>query len=530
MKQKYRTFTLLSSDRWWTLGLLGVALLLYTDNLGQLPLRDWDEGIVAGVARNIWRAQPDSHVWLYPTINNSQPYWNKPPLIHWLIANSYRWWGVNEWSTRLPPGILSAISVPVLYKVGREIFARQTEAIFSALVYLTLLPMVRHGRLAMLDGAITCWFLLTVWCLLRSRYQPRSLLGVGLGLGLTCLTKGLMMGVLLGGILVIFLFWERPKLLWSGYFWGALVLGTIPAIAWYGLQYLHYGEQFLGVSLGEQTFNRIWQPVSNRSSPPWYYLIEIVKYTMPWLLFLPGGIRLAIRARHSSWAKLTLTWGVIYLIAVSMMVTKLPWYIIPIYPAFALLVGANLGKIWHFQRSVYSYFWKIWWIFLALISWVGSIYFGAFARPRNPDLQLILAIFAFTLTLTTIVIWQRSRYFIICLVTGLYLSLLLFFQSDYWIWELAEGYAVKPVAAELRKHTPFQQTIYTDASAIRPSLEFYSDRTIIPVSDPELKQRWQQNSPVYMLIELDTSDRLNLKPDRTLARGLNWRLITKIER
>ncbi|MFM2312833.1 MAG: hypothetical protein RLZZ04_2109, partial [Cyanobacteriota bacterium] len=54
-------------DSLWVICLFLAAVILYTAGIGDLPLRDWDEGIVAGVARNIWRAEPGSQTWLYPT-------------------------------------------------------------------------------------------------------------------------------------------------------------------------------------------------------------------------------------------------------------------------------------------------------------------------------------------------------------------------------------------------------------------------------------------------------------------------------
>lgn len=145
------------ADAWidilWILGLLLAAVILFSINLGGLPLRDWDEGTVAQVAREIWRSPANSQRWLYPTLNG-EPYLNKPPLMHILIAFAYAIGGVNEWTSRLPGALLTAISVPLLYGIGREIFVQRPPAVFSALVYLTLLPVVRHGRLAMLDGAV----------------------------------------------------------------------------------------------------------------------------------------------------------------------------------------------------------------------------------------------------------------------------------------------------------------------------------------------------------------------------------------
>ena len=515
---------LLYSDRLWILGLSIAAIALYTSRLGDVPLRDWDEGIVAGVARNIWRGFPDD-TWLYPTINYGQPYWNKPPLIHWLIAGAYSLFGVSEWSTRLFPALLSALSVPLLYKIGRELFSFHTAAI-SALVYLTLLPIARHGRVAMLDGAIACWFCLAVWCMLRGRRDRRWLLGTGLGIGLICLTKGIMMGVLLGGIIVIFLLWDSPKLLFSPFLWISLALGIAPAIAWYVLQYLHYGNEFLGISLGKQTFNRIWQPVSNTSNPPWYYLLEIAKYTLPWLIFLPKGIQLAVKNRHLSWSKLALVWSGVYLLATSLMATKLPWYIVPIYPGLSLLIGASLAIAW--QEKIYPNSWKSLCLVTAVSS-IATIYLSL--TGLESDLTFILVLVTLGMAIASILLWLSNRYFIPVLIITFYLALLLLFNSSHWLWELNEAFPVQPVAEVINQNVPPRQKIYTAYHNIRPALEFYSDRVIIPASDNELKQTWQQQ-PAYLLLDSNAIDRLNLKSYRILGNerdDVTWQLITQAD-
>ncbi len=512
----------------YLIGFLVAAVALYTSDLGNLPLRDWDEGIVAGVARNIWRGEPGSLTWLYPTINYGDPYWNKPPLIHWLVALSYELFGVSEWSTRIIPAILSACSIPLLYLIGIEIFPHRLTATFSALVYLTLLPIARHGRVAMLDGAIACWFCVAIWCLLRGRKHSPLLLGTGLAIGLICLTKGMMMGVLLGGMILIFITWDSPQILRNPYLWVGLILGIMPAIAWYGLQYLKYGEQFLGISLGTQTFNRIWEPVSSNSSPIWYYLAEIAKYSLPWLIFLPYGVKLAFTHRHLSWGKLTLVWTGIYLLAISLMATKLPWYVIPVYPGLSLLIGASLSKAW--SKNQAPYFWKISFSLLGIICWIGSAYYGLVNVVAETELALILVVLAISLTLTSVVLWLQSRYFIPVIITGFYLTLLLLFNSSHWLWELNEAFPVKPVAEVLKRQVPTHQKIYSAYSSLRPSLEFYSDRVIVPSSDEQLRQYWQNEKPVYFLVDQDAINRLDLAPYEKLGRKQQqWQLITQAQ-
>ena len=517
---------LFNKDTLYVLCLFLVAIALYTSGLKDPALRDWDEGIVAGVARDIWRGVRENN-WLYPTINNGQPYWNKPPLVHWLIAFSYSLFGVSEWSTRLFPALLSACSVPLLYKIGRELFSSQIAAVFSALVYLTFLPIARHGKVAMLDGAINCWYCLAIWCLLRGRKDRRWLLGTGLGIGLICLTKGIMMGVLLGGILAIFLLWDSPKLLLSPYLVGSLVLGLIPAIAWYVLQYWQYGAEFLGISLGEQTFNRIWQPVSNASSPPWYYILEIAKYGLPWLIFLPKGIKLGIKHYHLSWARLAFVWCGVYLLTTSLMVTKLPWYIMPIYPGLSLLIGASLATAW--EKEMYPRSWQITFTVVTLVCWIGSIYLGASGQIEQ-DVALIIGLLAIAFSIAVILLWSSSPYFIPATIVGFYLALLLLFNSNYWLWELNEAFPVRGIAETIQQHTLPQHNIYTAYPYSRPSLEFYSERLVVPVEDAELKRLWHSGESVYLLLDKDAVERLNLDSYAVLGEKQDnepWQLMTQ---
>ena len=185
-----------SSDRLWLLLLWGAAILLFCIDLNGVPLRDWDEGTVAQVAREISRGEAWS-AWLHPQLWG-QPYLNKPPLMHGLIAGAFQLLGVQTWTARLPGALLSATSVPLLYLLGREIFPTRLFALMGASVYLTLLPVARHSRLAMLDGAVVCFFIALLWLLMRSRRHPSAYLGVGLCFALMGLTKGILGGLAAG--------------------------------------------------------------------------------------------------------------------------------------------------------------------------------------------------------------------------------------------------------------------------------------------------------------------------------------------
>ena len=132
-----------------------------------------------------------------------EPYTNKPPGLHLAIATVIRLWSwacgnpapglPPEWLVRLVPAIASSLLIPLLGLVQSRLQPRRPDAaIATALIALTLLPVARHGRLAMLDGSQLS-AMATVWL---------GLLIAGRGRG-TALRGGLLAG--LGGSLLLLL-------------------------------------------------------------------------------------------------------------------------------------------------------------------------------------------------------------------------------------------------------------------------------------------------------------------------------------
>ncbi len=518
-------------DLAWTIGLWASAIVLFTINLGGLPLRDWDEGIVAQIAREMVKTPFESLTWLYPQDLTGNPYFNKPPLMHWLIALSYRIGGVNEWTARFPGAFLTASSVPLLYQIGREIFFGRSAAVLATLVYLTTLPIVRQGRLAMLDGAVVCFLLLMLLCVLRSRRDLRWGLGIGLSLGLICLTKGIL-GILLGAIALVFIAWDTPRLLTSAYLWLGVGLGCVPVGAWYWLQIQKYGQVFLTTHFLNESLKRVSSAVNSNRGQSFFYVWEIVKNGVPWLLFLPQGFRFACEHRNLSWAKLVLLWSGIYFGVISLMQTKLPWYAMPLYPALALIVGTQLNRMWQpitvpfSDRVPRARIWMGIFSALAIVAAAGAVYFSI-VQPSESELELVFLTLAFTLMTTAILMARQDTQFISVLIWGTYLTLLVFVMSPHWIWELEEAYPVKPIAALIQKNTPPGATIYTSYPNYRPSLNFYSDRAIVPAMGEAWQQHWREDPQPFILLEPFWLRELPVKQTQVLAITEDWVLVTR---
>lgn len=499
----------------WTERLLVIALfiaglLLFTLNLGELPLRDWDEGTVAQVAREILEAPENSNRWLFPTLWE-QPYLNKPPLIHDLIALSYGWGGISEITARLPSALLMSVSVPFIYGLGKELFLMRQPALFSALIYLTTLPLVRHGRLAMLDGAVVCFTIVLMGSMLRSRRDLRWCLGIGISLSLIGLTKGIM-ALLLGGIALAFLGWDTPRLFRSFYFWIGLSIGCLPVLGWYGLQWMHYDAAFLETALVSQSLSRLWQAVDNNSGPPWYYFLRLLHF-FPWLIFSLSGLHLAWNNRIWSWSKLVLVWSGVYFLVITLMSTKLPWYILPLYPALALAGGKMLTEILHYPRELpYPRDWGILLLFLGGIGLGASVYFGL-SNQDSTELVIITLAVALTTGMSGALVLQRNPQFINILIWGMYVSLLLLVTSSQWLWELNEAYAVKPVAMLIRDQVPASAPVYTSFDYERPSLNFYVQKRVVPAKQEQLQYYWQTDPGTYLLVDPDTLETLSLREE-----------------
>ena len=505
------------------------ALVLFLVNLGNLPLIDLKEGIVAQVAKEIYQGFGLGDNWIFPTLWG-EPYLEQPTLVPDLIAIAYKIAGVSEFTTRLPGALLGAVSVLLLYNIGREIFVARLPALFSALVYLTCLPVLRLSRLAMLDGPLLCFELLTIWAILRSRRDFRWSLLAGIGLGLMALTKGILSLQILV-IAIVFLLWDTPRLLTSTYYWAGIILGTAPAIAWYVSQWFRYHEfkttgDFFHLFLGDISATAIQVQLF-----PKYYLLSGLQYLLPWLVVMAMGLKLISLNLQWGWGKLLITWIGIYTILSLAIFSQGYWSILPLYPALALAAGRQLDMV----RNVPSYiaYPRIWiysFMLMAAMAGFAGLYWGI-RDYVDFYLPFICGSLAITFTVTAIAIAQREKQFVPLLFWGLFISMFLLIISPHWIWEINTTEPVEPIASLIREHSPAETIIYTSMPKERSSLNFYSDRQIVTQSLTQLKQTWQQNYPVYLLIDPITLERLDL-PQQIIVKSsqfesLKWVLAIK---
>lgn len=331
-----------ASARLVVLGLVALAALFYVFPLAvDIPLIDPDEGLHAAIAQEM----VERGHYFVPTFLG-EPFLDKPILFFWSQALSLKLFGMNDTAARLPGllfGLFGAISTGL---VARALLGRSA-GVLAGCLYATMLMPLGQSQAAGPDVALISWINLAVLFLWRAdRATARSTVlragaVAGVFLGLALLTKGLvgiaLVCLMFGGLRVL----RRP----STHVISALVVAGVVAIAlalpWYlgverirpgYLKYYFIDRHLLAyLSAGQR----------HGDSPWWYYVPILLGGGLPWLVYVPIAAFERWRDRRIPRRELDLLWiwlaaGFLFFSAGS---SKLPTYLLPIFPAVAILAA-----------------------------------------------------------------------------------------------------------------------------------------------------------------------------------------------
>ncbi|MDX6501070.1 MAG: hypothetical protein QOG23_4330 [Blastocatellia bacterium] len=360
------------AKRGWLLLFITLAAF-YLWGLGSLPLVGPDEPRYAEVAREMLAR----HDLITPTLGGL-PWFEKPPLLYWLMAAAYRVIGVTEYAARLGPAICGLLTAGFVYWIGKTIETvgptinseragasaneeqrRDGLGRYSAFVWLTSLGALVFSRGASFDivltmtvtGALACFF---VWHVqTRSATDDGSrllLVGFYLFIGASLLAKGLIGIVIPFGVIGAYCLLRREspnRQFVKSLVWGAPLAIAIAAV-WFGPMFWRYGWKFIDQFIVQHHFARFVTNKYHHPAPFYFYLIVLVALALPWTIFLGAGFfssrRWHWRGRTSLDRLLVFTFGwiAVPMVFFSISESKLTAYILPVLPAVALLVGERI--------------------------------------------------------------------------------------------------------------------------------------------------------------------------------------------
>ncbi|MFL6236416.1 MAG: ArnT family glycosyltransferase [Thermoanaerobaculia bacterium] len=316
--------------------------LLFLPGLGLRDVWNPDEARYAQVAREMRQLGS----WAVPHLNG-EVYSQKPPLFFWSTAAfGALTGGVDETSARLPSALSGVGALLLVYLMGERFFGRRA-AWLAAAAFGTCFKVIWQARFGQIDMLLTALVTLGVWFWVRgyTEKRPGFYWGFFLAAGLATLAKGPV--GLLPPLLSILLFLgitgdrEEIRRLRIG---RGLLLWAAVMLAWLVPAGIDAGPGYLRQIVFRQTVTRYATPW-HHFAPPWFYLTVIPGDFFPWSFLLPtatvvGWKRLVGRPRAGF--LFALCWVVVTLVFFSISAGKRSVYILTMYPAMALLVGAGL--------------------------------------------------------------------------------------------------------------------------------------------------------------------------------------------
>jgi 4-amino-4-deoxy-L-arabinose transferase-like glycosyltransferase len=339
---------------------LALGALLYLPGLGHEILRHPLEAKYALAAREMVRGGP----WLVAHLFG-EIYPDKPPLYFWATAGVAEMRGgrLDEVSARLPAVIGGLASLAFTLLLGESLFGARAGLISAAVVATSGLffwyARQGHPDQFLIAGVTLAYLALwrsfgapagsrrTGWIALAYAAMGFAVMSKGLlGLVLPLIGVGLYLGVT-GPLRAI----PRRLGLWPG-----LPIFAAIVLAWYGPAVARYGVGYLRETLVHQQMERYARSWVHQG--PWYqYFADFATGFLPWSLFVPGAIALAWQAGrevrggpHDAGAGpadsqdpapflFPACWFVSGFVFFSLSTGKRAAYLLPLYPAAALLVG-----------------------------------------------------------------------------------------------------------------------------------------------------------------------------------------------
>jgi hypothetical protein len=327
--------------------LLLLALLtsaLFLPALGARDLWNPDEARYATVAREM----RDTGSWVLPRLNGDL-YTQKPPLFFWLIdLAALLTGGVDETAARLPSAFGAIAATLLVFAIGDRLLGRRA-AWLAAAAFATSFKVLWQGRFGQIDMALTALVTLQMWWFVRGYLERRPgfyrlLFVTG---GAATLLKGPagFLPPLLAAVAFLLVSRESAELrrLQVG---RGLLLWAAVVLAWLVPATVAGGASYLDQIVLRQNLTRYADPWHHFQ--PWYYYLTLVPGDFfPWSLLLPAAVVLGRRTEGPArqGVRLAACWALVTLVFFSVSPAKRSVYVLTMYPALALLVGAAIDRV-----------------------------------------------------------------------------------------------------------------------------------------------------------------------------------------
>lgn len=330
--------------------LVSLFTILWFGSLDYRHLVKPDEGRYAEISREM----ANSDDWITPRLNGIK-YFEKPPLQYWMTALAFNAFGVNEWTARLWTALCGFLGTVVVGLGAKRLYGLKI-AWLSVLFLATNFFYVALSHINTLDMGLTFFLTLSLVAFLLAQHAPRSsreqqlwmLVAWSAAAG-AVLSKGLIGVVIPSATLVIYSLTQRDWTPWRqlNVLPGLLIFLAI-SVPWFVAVSLRNPEFPYFFFIHEHVL-RYATHMHRRDEPWWIFVPILLIGLMPWTIAAVAGIvnELKIKsiAGQFSAQRFLLIWCGFVLVFFSLSGSKLPAYILPLFPPLALLLGRYVSQI-----------------------------------------------------------------------------------------------------------------------------------------------------------------------------------------
>ena len=495
------------------IGLFSIGLFLFLFYTWAMPLFDPDEPRYASTARDMVL----NGNWIVPHFNGV-PRINKPPLFYWTIAISYKLFGINEFSARLPSGMAAIGTVLITYLWGKRIEDRKKG--FWAGIVLMASPLFFYlSRLCITDMLLTFFvcsslYLFFVEYMAVNKSNRRRLLLYFL-LGMVFLVKG-PVGILLFILITLCFLLSIRDVRYIGRIWYLpgflLFLGII--CAWGIPFWLSLGTKQISSLLSQEMSGRFVSGYAH-NEPFYYYLPVFIIGFFPWSLFVFITVIHAVKQRVSMPATekkqvyFFCSWLILTLVFFSISHSKLMTYILPLSPSVALLT-VSLSR-WEMNGVLGKrYLWALWpalSVSVALpIALLITMHKLATAKNDLSTIHIAIPIIILLIgTLIALFTFFRSKLFfqfkkVFCFTNCIFLVITVTYSAKH----LGNFRSTKHLVEKCLSDNGENYVLLSYAKTV-PSLVFYSGKNILQIDDHTRLKTIIPNpeTPVYVVMSLN---------------------------
>jgi 4-amino-4-deoxy-L-arabinose transferase-like glycosyltransferase len=341
----------LSRCNWTVLAIL--FAIVWFANLDVRKLQHPDEGRYAEIAREMVVTGD----WVTPRLNGIK-YFEKPPLQYWLTAASFEAFELDEWTARLPGAVAGFLTILIVGYVGC-VLASPAVGAYAAVALAGCVWPFGIAHMVTLDALLTFWLALALGAFLLAQHwrdvPARARAAMLVAWGATAagvLTKGLVALVIPFCTLAIHTLATRDRSPWTRlHLVPGLLLFIALAAPWF-IVVSSRNPEFARFFFIHEHFERFLTTEHRRTGAWWYFLPMLAIGILPWTGVFLWGLRRAWRQPPEpdapgafAWVRFCLIWCAFVLVFFSVSGSKLPSYILPIFPAAALVLGVILERM-----------------------------------------------------------------------------------------------------------------------------------------------------------------------------------------